>query len=71
MDFKIEQEFNIGPGQASAFLVIDNLTNMINDEWRVLEKVNVPNNVVRGAQEEARIGDASIYEIRIGVEYNF
>ena len=71
VDFKIEQEFNIGPGQASAFLVIDNLTNMINDDWGVLEKVNFPNNVVRGAQEEARIGDASIYEIRIGVEYNF
>ncbi len=71
VDFKIEQEFNIGPGQASAFLVIDNLTNMINDDWGVLEKVNFPNNVVRGSQEEARIGDASIYEIRIGVEYNF
>lgn len=71
VDFKIEQEFNIGPGQASAFLVIDNLTNMINDDWGVLEKVNFPNNVVRGSQEEARIGDASVYEIRIGVEYNF
>ncbi|MDA0979411.1 MAG: cell envelope biogenesis protein OmpA, partial [Proteobacteria bacterium] len=71
MDFKVEQEFNVGPGQAAAFLVIDNLTNLINDDWGVLEKVNFPNNVGPGDREEARIGDASRYEIRFGVRYAF
>ena len=71
VDLKIEQEFNVGPGHASAFLVIDNLTNMINDDWGVLDKVNFPNYVELGDQEEARVGDASRYEIRLGVQYSF
>ena len=28
-----EQKFQIGPGQASAFMIIDNLTNLLNDDW--------------------------------------
>lgn len=71
IDFRIEQEFNVGPGKASAFLVIDNLTNLLNDDWGILEKVNFPNNVVRGDLEEPRVGDASRYEIRFGVKYSF
>jgi hypothetical protein len=72
VDMKIEQEFAVGPGRASAFLVIDNLTNLLNDDWGILEKVNFPNAVRRGAEvEEPRIGDASRYEIRFGVKYDF
>ena len=71
VDLRIEQEFGIGIGTASAFLIIDNLTNLLNDEWGVLRKVNFPNNVVRGDREEPRVGDASRYEIRFGVKYAF
>ncbi|MEM7079422.1 MAG: TonB-dependent receptor [Pseudomonadota bacterium] len=72
VDIRVEQEFNVGNfGKASAFLVIDNFTNLLNDEWGVLREVNFPNNVERGDQEEARVGDASRYEIRFGVRYTF
>ncbi len=71
IDFRIEQEFGIGPGKASAFLIIDNLTNLLNDDWGIQEKVNFPNNVVRGDLEEPRVGDSSRYEIRFGVKYAF
>jgi hypothetical protein len=52
-------------------MVIDNLTNFISDEWGVLRKVNFPNNVTPGNQPEARIGEASLGEIRFGVRYEF
>ncbi len=71
VDLRIEQEFPVGPGKASAFMVIDNLTNLLNDEWGVLREVDFPNNVERGDQEEARVGDASRAEIRFGVKYAF
>lgn len=71
VDFRIEQEFGFGPGKASVFLVIDNLTNLLNDDWGILEKANFPNTVVRGGVDEPRIGDASRYEIRFGVKYAF
>ena len=68
---KVEQEFSVGPGKAYMFMVIDNLTSLLNDEWGVLRKVNFPNNVSPGNQPEARIGDASLNEIRLGVRYEF
>ncbi|MCZ6501488.1 MAG: cell envelope biogenesis protein OmpA, partial [Gammaproteobacteria bacterium] len=72
VDFRIEQEFPVGQlGKASAFLVIDNLTNLLNDDWGILDKVDFPNYVERGDRAEARIGDASRYEIRFGVTYAF
>jgi outer membrane receptor for ferrienterochelin and colicin len=55
---------------ASAFLVIDNLTNLLNDEWGVLYQHNFPRTVLPG-ETESRIGDASRYEIRFGLEYDF
>ena len=51
--------------------MIDNLTNLLNDDWGVLEEVNFPNTVGPGDVEEPRVGDASRYEIRMGVRYNF
>jgi len=71
VDLKVEQEFSVGPGKASVFMIIDNLTNLLNDEWGVLRKVNFPNNVTPGNQPEARIGEASLSEIRLGVRYEF
>ena len=68
---KIEQKFQLGPGQASAFMIIDNLTNLLNDDWGVLNEVNFPNLVEEGNDPEPRIGDASRYEIIFGVKYDF
>ena len=56
--------------RASAFLVIDNLTNLLNDDWGVLYQHNFPRTVIPGTSE-SRIGDASRYEIRFGLEYDF
>ncbi len=71
VDMRIEQQFQVGPGQASAFLVVDNLTNLLNDDWGVLDQADFPNLVGPGAVAEPRRGDASRYEIRFGVRYAF
>ncbi len=73
---KIDMHINVDfPGfrdehLASAFLVIDNLTNLLNDDWGILEEHNFPGAIERGTAEP-RIGDASRYEIRFGVKYEF
>lgn len=72
VDLRIEQEL---PGvsethRAKAFFVIDNLTNLLNDDWGILNQHNFPRTVEAGTREP-RIGDASRYEIRLGVEYAF
>jgi hypothetical protein len=72
MDLRAELGF---PGfsdnhSASVFLVIDNLTNLLNDDWGVLYQHNFPRTVTKGTAE-SRIGDASRYEIRFGVTYDF
>jgi len=56
--------------RASVFMVIDNLTNLLNDNWGVLKQHNFPRTVTKGTPE-SRIGDASRYEIRFGVKYRF
>ena len=56
--------------RASIFLVIDNLTNLLNDDWGVLRQHNFPRTVTAGTTEP-RIGDASRYEIRFGLAYSF
>lgn len=71
-DVMIEQELEVGGGEASAFIVIDNFTNLLNDEWGIQREVNFPNTVRRGqAIEEPRVGESSQYEIRVGVRYRF
>ncbi len=73
---KIDLRVNLGlPGfrdddSASVFLIIDNLTNLLNDDWGVLKQYNFPRTVVKGSPEP-RIGDASRYEIRFGLKYAF
>lgn len=75
LDFRVEQEFGgfTPNSKASAFLVIDNLTNLLNDEWGIMRQVDFPNTVEIGstASEERRVGDASRYEIRLGLRYDF
>ncbi len=44
-DLKIEQEFPTGFGKGSAFLVIENLGNLINDEWGVIYETPFPQRV--------------------------
>ncbi len=56
--------------EAQAFLVIDNLTNLLNDDWGILRQHNFPRIVTPGSVEP-RIGDASRYEIQFGVQYSF
>ena len=74
LDMKIEQEI---PGfraddKASAFIVIDNLTNLLNDDWGILDQVSFPNTVdPSNTNATPRVGDASRYEIRFGVKYEF
>ncbi len=76
-DMRISQEL---PGfrpdhRGSVFIVIDNLTNLLNDDWGVLYRPNFPYGVTQADQDagraESRIGDASLWEIRIGLNYRF
>jgi hypothetical protein len=74
VDFKVTQEL---PGfrandRMSAFIVVDNLTNLINDDWGVLYEASFPRTIDEDdATPESRVGDASRYEIRFGVQYEF
>ena len=72
VDLRISADFRgfTKDSRASAFMVIDNLTNLLNGNWGVLKEHNFPQTVVEGT-ELPRIGDASRYEIRFGVKYSF
>jgi outer membrane receptor for ferrienterochelin and colicin len=78
VDIKLEQEF---PGfldhKASGFIVVDNFTNLLNDEWGILREPGFPSVCTVDASGtptqncESRQGDASRYEIRFGLRYEF
>ena len=89
-DIKITQEFKgfSKNHKASAFIVIENFGNMLNDDWGVMYETSFPR-----AQEivgssindngqyvfeefikptgQTRVADASLWEVRIGVKYDF
>ncbi len=72
IDLKISQEI---PGlraddRAKVFVTIDNLTNLLNDEWGVLRNPSFPRTLAPGQPFEI-IEDASAYEIRFGASYDF
>ncbi|MGB0906373.1 MAG: TonB-dependent receptor [Maricaulaceae bacterium] len=72
VDLKITQEL---PGfraddRASVFMVIDNLTNLLNDGWGVLDEPSFPR-TLREGQPFSRNFNASAYEIRFGAKYQF
>ncbi|WP_233354177.1 TonB-dependent receptor [Algimonas arctica] len=72
VDLKISQEL---PGlraddRAQIFMVIDNLTNLLNDEWGVLSGPSFPRALTEG-QPFSTSFDASAYEIRFGASYDF
>jgi hypothetical protein len=71
LDLRVSLDF---PGfadghHASAFMIVDNLTNLLNDDWGVLYQHNFPRTVTPGETES--IQDVSRYEIRFGVKYDF
>lgn len=78
IDIKAEQEFVLPNDHvASGFVVIDNFTNLLNDEWGILREPDFPPQCTVDAAGfptqpcEARRGDESRYEIRVGVRYEF
>lgn len=71
IDFRVSQEL---PGlrkgdRSEIFMVIDNLTNLINDDWGVLQQASFPGTVTPG--QPLSINQASTYEIRFGARYDF
>ncbi|MEX2122857.1 MAG: TonB-dependent receptor [Woeseia sp.] len=90
-DVKIEQEL---PGfnpehKFAAFLIVENIGNLINDDWGVLKEQSFPfslqvvefdidpvtnqylYNAFRTPAPQSRVADASLWEIRLGVSYDF
>ncbi len=68
VDLRVEQEFpGLRPNdRSSAFVVVDNLTNLINDDWGVLVEPGFP-----PIDAQSRVGDASLWQVRLGVRYDF
>ncbi|MDY6976744.1 MAG: hypothetical protein SVW51_11050, partial [Pseudomonadota bacterium] len=55
---------------ANAFFVIDNFTNLLNDDWGVLEEAS--NTVFNNVDNRTFVnGDASLWTMRVGVNYRF
>ena len=89
IDLKVEQEFpGFRPGdRSSAFFVIENFTNLLNDEWGILEQPDFPGNVnivdasvnangfvyesFNGRSTQSREGQPSLWKLRFGVRYEF
>jgi hypothetical protein len=59
--------------RASAYFVIDNFTNFLNDEWGVLRRAGFPYGVTpsRVSSPEFTSTGASLWEMRIGFDYKF
>jgi len=86
-DVRVEQEFmGFMAGQkGSVFLVVENFGNMLNDEWGVLKEDGFLSNTVTSSINDAgqysydkfnnpsasRVTDPSLWEMRIGVKYDF
>jgi len=90
-DLKIAQELPsfIEGHKFSAFVVIENLGNLIDDDWGVLKEQTFPHNeqlvgmtlAPGGTQYNyntfvtpagpARVSDASLWEVRFGINYSF
>ncbi|MEM6746238.1 MAG: TonB-dependent receptor [Pseudomonadota bacterium] len=73
VDISFEQEL---PGiderhRAAAFVIIDNFTNLLNDEWGILREPDFPPVASSVQNAETRQGEQSLYSIRFGVRYDF
>lgn len=56
---------------ASVSFTIDNFTNMLSDDWGILEEVSFNTSTVGTANPESRVGDASLWEARLALSYKF
>ncbi|WP_372626101.1 TonB-dependent receptor domain-containing protein [Arsukibacterium sp.] len=73
VDIRVSQQL---PGfaaghNASVFFVIDNFTNLLNDDWGVAKRVSFNTVDFNDTTPENRQGDASLWQMRIGFNYNF
>lgn len=73
IDVRVNQQL---PGfieghSSSVFFVIDNFTNLLNDDWGISERVSFNTVDVGDTTPEVRQGDASLWQMRIGFNYNF
>lgn len=73
VDLRVTQQL---PGfteghSASAFIVFDNFTNFLNDDWGIAESVSFNTADLDDPSPESRRGDASLWEVRVGVSYQF
>ena len=77
IDLRISQEVpGFAPGhRGSAFIVVDNLTNLLNDDWGVMNQPASPFGVTAeqeaNGQAQQRIGETSLWSMRVGVNYRF
>ncbi len=75
IDLRISQEVpGFAPGhRGSAFIVVDNLTNLLNDDWGVMNQPAFPYGVTAeqeaNGQAQQRIGETSLWSMRVGVNY--
>jgi hypothetical protein len=89
-DLKVEQEV---PGflpehRGKAFFIVENLGNLLNDDWGVMKEASFPRKQrLVGASindqnqyvferffnpaQQSRVADASLWQIRVGVSYDF
>lgn len=86
-DVRVEQEFKgfMDGHKGSAYLVIENVGNMLNDDWGVLKEGNFLQGAVTASIKDgvysydefnnpsssSRVTDPSLWEVRIGVKYDF
>jgi outer membrane receptor for ferrienterochelin and colicin len=73
MDVRVSQQL---PGfmeghSSNVFFVIDNFTNLLNEDWGISERVSFNTVEVGDTTPENRQGDASLWQMRIGFNYNF
>jgi hypothetical protein len=77
IDLRISQEVpGFAPGhRGSAFIIIDNLTNLLNDDWGIMNQPDFPYGVTAeqeaNGQAQQRIGDTSLWSMRVGLNYRF
>ena len=76
-DLRVSQQLpGLDPShRSSAFVVLENATNFLSDEWGIYRRALFPYGVTQGDYEdgdaEARFGSPSIWEIRFGLDYKF
>jgi len=77
IDLRISQEVpGFAPGhRGSAFIIIDNLTNLLNDDWGIMNQPAFPYGVTAeqeaNGQAQQRIGETSLWSMRVGLNYRF